>query len=150
MDTFKDRQQLEDIYARGNAPWEVWNEDAASPRRLTVRRGVAPEPRSMRRAQPAERHADSRPLRVLCLGAHSDDIEIGCGGLILSLIKQLRAALTSIGSCSPRRRARARGASASAGIVPQGGAQDARHAPRISRRLLSLTTAPKSRRHSKR
>jgi glucose-1-phosphate cytidylyltransferase len=25
MDTFKDRQQLEDIYARGNAPWEVWN-----------------------------------------------------------------------------------------------------------------------------
>ncbi len=29
MDTFKDRQQLEDIYARGNAPWEVWNESAA-------------------------------------------------------------------------------------------------------------------------
>ena len=26
MDTFKDRQQLEDIYARGNAPWEVWND----------------------------------------------------------------------------------------------------------------------------
>jgi glucose-1-phosphate cytidylyltransferase len=25
MDTFKDRQQLEDIYARGHAPWEVWN-----------------------------------------------------------------------------------------------------------------------------
>jgi len=24
MDTFKDRQQLEDIYARGGAPWEVW------------------------------------------------------------------------------------------------------------------------------
>jgi LmbE family N-acetylglucosaminyl deacetylase len=31
------------------------------------------------------------PLRVLCLGAHSDDIEIGCGGLILSLIKSGRA-----------------------------------------------------------
>src|SRR5690349_21707523 len=30
------------------------------------------------------------PLRVLCLGAHSDDIEIGCGGLILSLIKSRR------------------------------------------------------------
>jgi len=25
MDTFKDRQQLEEIYARGNAPWELWN-----------------------------------------------------------------------------------------------------------------------------
>ncbi len=27
----------------------------------------------------------SSPLRVLCLGAHSDDIEIGCGGTILRL-----------------------------------------------------------------
>jgi len=26
-----------------------------------------------------------RPLNVLCLGAHSDDIEIGCGGAILRL-----------------------------------------------------------------
>jgi glucose-1-phosphate cytidylyltransferase len=25
MDTFKDRQVLEDILAKGNAPWEVWN-----------------------------------------------------------------------------------------------------------------------------
>lgn len=24
MDTFKERQQLEEMYARGNAPWEVW------------------------------------------------------------------------------------------------------------------------------
>jgi glucose-1-phosphate cytidylyltransferase len=29
MDTFKDRQQLEEIYARGGAPWEVWNGHAA-------------------------------------------------------------------------------------------------------------------------
>jgi LmbE family N-acetylglucosaminyl deacetylase len=27
-----------------------------------------------------------RPLRVLALGAHSDDIEIGCAGMLLSLI----------------------------------------------------------------
>jgi LmbE family N-acetylglucosaminyl deacetylase len=27
-----------------------------------------------------------RPLRILCLGAHSDDIEIGCGGTILKLL----------------------------------------------------------------
>lgn len=29
-----------------------------------------------------------RPLHILCLGAHSDDIEIGCGGTILRLIEQ--------------------------------------------------------------
>jgi glucose-1-phosphate cytidylyltransferase len=32
MDTFKDRQQLEEIYARGNAPWEVWNGSRAHAR----------------------------------------------------------------------------------------------------------------------
>jgi len=31
MDTFKDKQQLDDLYAKGSAPWEVWK-----------RRGVAP------------------------------------------------------------------------------------------------------------
>ena len=30
----------------------------------------------------------SRPLKLLCLGAHSDDIEIGCGGTTLHLAKQ--------------------------------------------------------------
>jgi len=30
MDTFKDRQQLDEIYARGNAPWEVWNGGASA------------------------------------------------------------------------------------------------------------------------
>ena len=24
MDTFKDKQMLEDMYARGNVPWAVW------------------------------------------------------------------------------------------------------------------------------
>jgi LmbE family N-acetylglucosaminyl deacetylase len=28
------------------------------------------------------------PLTILCLGAHSDDIEIGCGGTILRLLEQ--------------------------------------------------------------
>jgi glucose-1-phosphate cytidylyltransferase len=27
MDTFKDKQQLDDLYARGRAPWEVWKSD---------------------------------------------------------------------------------------------------------------------------
>jgi LmbE family N-acetylglucosaminyl deacetylase len=30
----------------------------------------------------------TRPLRILCLGAHSDDIEIGCGGTILRLLSE--------------------------------------------------------------
>jgi glucose-1-phosphate cytidylyltransferase len=30
MDTFKDRQQLEEIYAAGRAPWEVWNDRSVS------------------------------------------------------------------------------------------------------------------------
>jgi LmbE family N-acetylglucosaminyl deacetylase len=34
---------------------------------------------------------DGEPLRVLCLGAHSDDIEIGCGGTILRLREEFRA-----------------------------------------------------------
>src|ERR1700722_732766 len=29
--------------------------------------------------------AVTEPLRILCLGAHSDDIEIGCGGTLLQL-----------------------------------------------------------------
>ena len=31
---------------------------------------------------------DPKPLKVLFLGAHSDDIEIGCGGTILRLIRE--------------------------------------------------------------
>jgi len=30
----------------------------------------------------------NQPLNVLCLGAHSDDIEIGCGGTILRLLSE--------------------------------------------------------------
>ena len=29
-------------------------------------------------------------LAILCLGAHSDDIEIGCGGTILRLLEEYR------------------------------------------------------------
>ena len=32
--------------------------------------------------------SSSAPLRILCLGAHSDDIEIGCGGTLLRLLKE--------------------------------------------------------------
>ena len=32
------------------------------------------------------------PLRVLCLGAHADDLEIGCGGTVLTLLEGFPAA----------------------------------------------------------
>ena len=32
----------------------------------------------------------SRPLKLLCLGAHSDDLEIGCGGTVLSWLESSR------------------------------------------------------------
>jgi LmbE family N-acetylglucosaminyl deacetylase len=31
---------------------------------------------------------DGAPLKILCLGSHSDDIEIGCGGTILQLLSR--------------------------------------------------------------
>ncbi len=34
------------------------------------------------------RRADGAPLRLLVIGAHSDDIEIGCGGTLLKLLEQ--------------------------------------------------------------
>ena len=35
MDTFKDKQQLDDLYAKGRAPWEVWKPE------LTARKGAS-------------------------------------------------------------------------------------------------------------
>ena len=62
------------MVANGNAPWEVWKHpgdarsSAGDPHETTVALGK-----------------QSQHLICLCLGAHSDDIEIGCGGTILRL-----------------------------------------------------------------
>ena len=32
-----------------------------------------------------------RPLRLLCIGAHSDDVEIGCGGTVLTWLASMSA-----------------------------------------------------------
>jgi LmbE family N-acetylglucosaminyl deacetylase len=32
----------------------------------------------------------NRPATILCLGAHCDDIEIGCGGTVLRLIREIK------------------------------------------------------------
>ena len=54
--------------------------------------------------------ASDRPLRVLCLGAHCDDIEIGCGATIRRLVRRERGAEVAwhVFSSSERRVAGAR------------------------------------------
>src|SRR5579863_3900581 len=51
-----------------------------------------------------------RPMRILCLGAHCDDIEIGCGGTMLRLARDYKA--MSVGwvvfSSTPQRAEEAR------------------------------------------
>ena len=37
----------------------------------------------------APRTADNERLELLCLGAHSDDLEIGCSGTVLRLLREL-------------------------------------------------------------
>lgn len=48
-------------------------------------------PRNIVESPLARSRKENSPLTVLCLGAHSDDIEIGCGGTLLRLVKSYRA-----------------------------------------------------------
>ncbi len=54
------------------------------------------------------------PLRILCLGAHSDDIEIGCGGTILRLLGERPGSTVDwvVLSANPEREAEARASAA--------------------------------------
>jgi LmbE family N-acetylglucosaminyl deacetylase len=57
----------------------------------------------------------ARPLRLLCLGAHADDLEIGCGGTVLHLLGALpRVHCTWVvwSAAGPRRSEAERGAAA--------------------------------------
>jgi LmbE family N-acetylglucosaminyl deacetylase len=56
----------------------------------------------------------SAPLRILCLGAHSDDIEIGCGGTVLRLLRERPGSTVSwvVFSANPAREAEARSSAA--------------------------------------
>jgi LmbE family N-acetylglucosaminyl deacetylase len=56
--------------------------------------------------------APGAPLRILCLGAHCDDIEIGCGGTVLRLLAERPGSTVRwvAFSSNPRREAEARAA----------------------------------------
>jgi len=55
------------------------------------------------------------PLRILCLGAHCDDIEIGCGGTVLRLLAERPGSTVSwvAFASTPEREREARGSAAS-------------------------------------
>jgi LmbE family N-acetylglucosaminyl deacetylase len=58
--------------------------------------------------------APAQPLRLLCLGAHSDDIEIGCGGTILRLLSERPGSAVDwvVFSATPDRQTEARASAA--------------------------------------
>lgn len=57
----------------------------------------------------------SQPLNLLCLGAHADDIEIGCGGTILRLLRERPGSTVHwvVFAANPVREAEARASAAS-------------------------------------
>jgi LmbE family N-acetylglucosaminyl deacetylase len=57
-------------------------------------------------------HSNGAPFRVLCLGAHCDDIEIGCGGAVLRLLEEKKNVEVDwvVFSSTPQRAKEARGA----------------------------------------
>ena len=87
MDTLKDRQVLEDMVERGKMPWrssKIGPAVAKSQQEVWMKLVCL--------ARPGE------PLSILCIGAHSDDIEIGAGGTILSWIAR-GVRLMCFGAC---------------------------------------------------
>ena len=82
MDTIKDKQKLDALLDRSR-PLASGSCDQALMLALTLADGQADQ-------------------RVLAVGCHADDIEIGCGGTILALTVPGRTS-TSRGSCLQRR-----------------------------------------------
>ena len=119
MDTIKDRQSLESLNESGEAPW----------RRFPAGGGRG-APTAVLSLSPAE------PLRrVLAIGCHADDIEIGCGGTLLTLAAGEPGRSRSTGWCSRRRASGRDEARASAEAFLAGVAAAPRRGARVPRRL---------------
>ena len=80
---------------------------------------------------------DASPARVLAIGAHPDDIEIGCAGTILKLIEEGAVAEVRWVVLSGEGE-RAREARRSAEALLEGRARQRGRDLRLPRRLLSL------------
>ena len=96
MDTIKDKQRLDALAESGSAPWRIVRREcdsAALMLQLSLSCG------------------DSPVRRVLALGAHADDIEIGCGATLLALTRARPDIEVTWVVLGATRRARARGAS---------------------------------------
>lgn len=50
--------------------------------------GIIPKPMVQKRMHKLHFFNNESSPKILCLGAHSDDLEIGCGGTILKLVKE--------------------------------------------------------------
>ena len=85
--------------------------------------------------------APEEEFSILCLGAHSDDIEIGCGGTILHLIKEYKHLnITWIVFSAKQQRAAEAYASADAYLKRCEG-EKSNH-KRIPRQVLSVYWSP--------
>ena len=107
-------------------------------------RRADPRPRrwsEVLRARPRGR-TDGRRSQILCLGAHSDDIEIGCGGTILRLLAE-QPGRECTGSCCRRTAdARAGGAGERRGVPAGRRASADVDVEQLPRELLPVSAAP--------